>query len=41
MVENLKRLIIVDNFMLENKDEASLTLNARVYLSAYVLKGGR
>lgn len=41
MVENLKRIIIVDNFMLENKDEASLILTAHVYLSAYVLKGGR
>ncbi len=41
MIENLKRIIIVDNFMLENKDGATLTLTAHMYLSAYVLKGGR
>ncbi|MBI5236120.1 MAG: type 4a pilus biogenesis protein PilO [Deltaproteobacteria bacterium] len=41
MIENLKRIIIVDNFLLENKDGASMALAAHIYLSAYVLKGGR
>lgn len=37
MIENLPRLMVVDNFMIEQKDDTSLILNSQLYLSAYVL----
>lgn len=35
-VEKMPRLMIVDNFMLEQKDDSSAVLRAQVYLSAYM-----
>lgn len=36
-VENMPRLMVVDNFIIEQKDGRSSTVNAQVYLSAYIL----
>lgn len=36
-IDRLRRIIIVDNFMIEQKDETGQVLNAQLYLSAYVL----
>ncbi|MDO8427341.1 MAG: type 4a pilus biogenesis protein PilO [Deltaproteobacteria bacterium] len=39
-VEKMPRLIIVDNFMIEPKEENSATLRTQVYLSAYIMNYG-
>ena len=36
-IEGLTRVIIVDNFLLESKEDASGRLTAQVYLSAYIM----
>lgn len=36
-IENLPRVMVVDNFTIEPKDEATSVLTTQVYLSAYVL----
>lgn len=36
-IEGLKRLMIVDNFLIESKEDPSNTLTAQLYLSAYIL----
>ncbi len=40
-VEKMPRLMIVDNFMVEPKDDTSAVLRAQVYLSAYIMNYGR
>lgn len=40
-IENLPRLMIVDNFMVEAKDEKTSSLTSSIYLSAYVLNYSR
>lgn len=40
MIEGLPRIIIVDNFMLELKDNDKAALTSQVYLSAYALSYG-
>ncbi|MBI5469385.1 MAG: type 4a pilus biogenesis protein PilO [Deltaproteobacteria bacterium] len=40
-VEKMPRLMIVDNFMVEPKDDSSAVLRAQVYLSAYMMNYGR
>lgn len=40
-LENLQRVMIVDNFLIEAKDDAKGTLTAQMYLSAYVFGPGK
>lgn len=40
-VEKMPSLMIVDNFMVEPKDDTSSVLRAQVYLSAYIMNYGR
>ena len=39
-VEKMPRLMMVDNFMVEPKDDSSAVLRAQVYLSAYMMNYG-
>ncbi len=36
-IDELRRIIIVDNFMIEQKEETGQVLNVQLYLSAYLL----
>lgn len=36
-IENMRRIMVIDNILLEPKAESSQTLSAQVYLSAYAL----
>lgn len=40
-LENLQRVMIVDNFLIETKDDGKGLLTAQMYLSAYVLSTGK
>lgn len=40
-LERQPRLMVVDNFILEQKKEGSAVLTSQIYLSAYVLKSGK
>lgn len=40
-LEKQPRLMVVDNFILEQKKEGSAVLTSQIYLSAYVLKSGK
>lgn len=40
-IENLPRLMVVDNFMIEPREDGSPTLVSNIYLSAYILNNGQ
>lgn len=40
-IENLPRLMVVDNFMIEPSEDGSNTLVSNIYLSAYILNNGQ